>query len=932
MCNNSYMLPTKLRPHPRVWTASLIPTFRLKPENFLLSLKHLPHPLSPLRPPIYTTSHLVPFAGRARESPAASPSLFLDDQANLTLKAQAQDQTRHRSPRLNSRLLDSHIRSRWESPSSANHIDLTLQPTMPPTHDSQDLVDLTSHDDEISVEIDIDSVPTSGNSPTSETRSTHSAVIAATSEVPTARSHPQSSGSNTTNAICLIDDDDECSPPPSPASAGRGLTLNRTTPRKPRTGGERSAPHISGTGETIWTRSSLIGAVKDRIARKANAVNTIEEAKQICFDEIMYLQGGQPSELGMKWAGGERQKKQHDQMEDNTTRSTNGADGVTSMAIPIRRSARVSPEPSSSVTFPATIDLTETVSDLDSDEGEELRRAIALSLEMQDHPTSAPDSPSDHEKSASIPQGSRDTVRNSVHEIATMPSVHVERDGSDTGGPSTSVTTFNLQALNRHQMEQERQARLKRKREEQKQGGSSVDSLWQNTSSRNGQDMSRTASPASVSPPPVRRRLKADVAATKSTSIGANPSVLNHSHESRRDSFYPTGRVLQTYIAGFPSTNTISFSQLIGPKDSLTSCLLSSFIWDFDWLLPHFATTRTKFQLVMHAKLPAQRDALRQDFQGVPNVRLCFPPMDGLINCMHSKLMLLFYDADNMDGPKATGPCGGTSWAGPRCRLVVPTANLTSADWGVGGVMENTVFVLDLPMRRDCQRGDVKDGDNTAARPKPLVGGHDQTAFGRSLISFLRAQTVPDDVIDKLGRFDFSSTEQLGFVHTVGGTHTGRQWRDTGVCGLGRTVKELGLGTDQEIQVDFVASSMGSLNPDFVASLYFAAQGDDGTKAYAHRTTKTSAPVDRNPTVGRGWPSNLRLYFPSDTTVRASKGGPGCAGTICTSEKWFDNSQFPRDIVRDCISSRGGLLMHNKVGQVNPSQVRRSLNYGLQRH
>lgn len=784
---------------------------------------------------------------------------------------------------------------------------------MPPTHDSQDLVDLTSDDDEISVEIDIDSVPTSGQSPTSETRSTPSAVITATSELPTAKPHPRSSGSNTTNAILLIDDDDDFSPPASPASAGRGLTSNRTTPKKPRTGGERSAPHVSGTGETISTRSSLIGAVKDRIARKANAVNTIEEAKQVCFDEIMYLQGGQPSELGMKWAGSERRKKQHDQMEDNPTRPANGHDAATSIGIPIRRSARVSPEPSSSVAIPATIDLTETFSDLDSEEGEELRRAIALSLEMPDHHTSPQDSTSDHEKSASISQRSRDTGRNSVNETVTMPSVHVERDGSDTDAPSISVTAFNLQTLNRHQMEQERQARLKRKREEQKQGGSSFDSLWRDTTSRNGQDDSRTASPASVSPPPVRRRLKADVAATKSSSIGAGPSALRYSQGSSHDSFYPTGRVLQTYITGFPSINTISFSQLIGPKDRLTSCLLSSFIWDFDWLLPHFATTRTKFQLVMHAKLPAQRDALRQDFQGVPNVRLCFPPMDGLINCMHSKLMLLFYDADDMDGPPATGPCSGTSWAGPRCRLVVPTANLTSADWGVGGVMENTVFVLDLPMRRDCQRGHVKDGDNTT-RLNPCVG-HDQTAFGRSLSSFLRAQTVPDDVIDKLGRFDFKRTEQLGFVHTVGGTHTGQEWRDTGVCGLGRTVKELGLGTDEEIQVDFVTSSMGSLNHDFIASLYFAAQGDDGTKEYAHRTTKMSVPVDRNSTVGRGWHSNLRLYFPSDTSVRASKGGPGCAGTICTSEKWFDSSQFPRDIVRDCISRRDGLLMHNKVGQ-----------------
>ena len=53
----------------------------------------------------------------------------------------------------------------------------------------------------------------------------------------------------------------------------------------------------------------------------------------------------------------------------------------------------------------------------------------------------------------------------------------------------------------------------------------------------------------------------------------------------------------------------------------------------------------------------------------MPNLRLCFPPMDGQINCMHSKLMLLFH-RDYL-------------------RIVVPTANLTTFDWGENGLMEN---------------------------------------------------------------------------------------------------------------------------------------------------------------------------------------------------------------------------------------------------
>lgn len=51
------------------------------------------------------------------------------------------------------------------------------------------------------------------------------------------------------------------------------------------------------------------------------------------------------------------------------------------------------------------------------------------------------------------------------------------------------------------------------------------------------------------------------------------------------------------------------------------------------------------------------------------NLSLCFPPMEGQVNCMHSKLMLLFH-------PEYV-------------RIVVPTANLTSTDWGENNLMEN---------------------------------------------------------------------------------------------------------------------------------------------------------------------------------------------------------------------------------------------------
>jgi hypothetical protein len=104
---------------------------------------------------------------------------------------------------------------------------------------------------------------------------------------------------------------------------------------------------------------------------------------------------------------------------------------------------------------------------------------------------------------------------------------------------------------------------------------------------------------------------------------------------------------------------------------------------------------------------------------------------------------------------------------------------------------------------------------------------------------------------------------------------------------------------------------VGSLNDEFMASMYLAAQGDDGLTAYTRRTRKgkqTSA--TKQPDM---WKGNFRLYFPSDDTVRTSRGGPHKAGTICFSQTWWQNSKFPHEAMLDCRSNREGLLMHNKV-------------------
>ncbi|EXJ92531.1 hypothetical protein A1O3_01083 [Capronia epimyces CBS 606.96] len=607
---------------------------------------------------------------------------------------------------------------------------------------------------------------------------------------------------------------------------------------------------------------------------------------------------------------------------------------------------------------------------------EDLRRAIALSLQDDPTPDTVDGPAASSSSSNALTNRVSQTARQaSIVSVTRTPTDNLAREAGETQSKGTSLNTesdiflarsnvtfpgqqgglptidnrtlssndsnvalptpFGLTGLDRKQMEAERLARLKRKRQGEEDNGSGIGNkvaCVEDVGSR---------SQATISPPPPRRfqeKTRGVPVHSQQLSTSATGPAFKNTSESARDrdpmraapvtariehprstsSYYPKGVVLKTRIAGYDTTNTIDFATLISPSSSLESCLLSSFIWDFDWLFPHFDTKRTKFQLVMHAKASGQREALMADFLGIPNVRLCFPPMDGNVNCMHSKLMLFSYNDDAEDEGASSG------WKGPRCRIVVPTANLVGFDWGVGGFMENTVWLIDLP---------VKTRPKLATPTGTTSGQGQQTQFEKSLIGFLKAQTVPEDVIERLEQFDFSETAQLGFVHTIGGMHVGESWRSTGLCGLSQVITDLGLASRGPIEMDCVTSSLGSLTDEFMRSMYLAAQGDDGLAEYERRTLSSrTGSGGRLRVQGRDdWKERMRVYYPSDETVRRSKGGPSKAGTICFSSKWWQNGKFPKANLRDCVSVREGLLMHNKLMFVRyaaPVEPRRGGNMG----
>lgn len=377
---------------------------------------------------------------------------------------------------------------------------------------------------------------------------------------------------------------------------------------------------------------------------------------------------------------------------------------------------------------------------------------------------------------------------------------------------------------------------------------------------------------------------------------------------------FPGGVVKKTWAFGYPREDDIKIEEVLqSPK--LKTAVLSSFQWDADWLFNKIDCKRTSVTLIMDEN-EAQAPMIHAKYK---RIAICGPK--NVIGIMHSKLMLLFYE----------------NYA----RIVIPTANLVPHDWGETGVMENMVFLIDLPYLSEGVAKFPAGGDRAARSMITKTGPF--TKFFEGLHIFCTWMNLKPHILDQLCRCDFTATKDMAFVFGAGTVLRGNNDRSDlaymGIPGLAYQVKELGLYSHDDLQVDFVASSVGQLVFDFVPELYLACHGTDRSRVVewqeAHAVDSSDSEGNKNqkppePTTVLGLgikskkysksqieaivKSNLRVYFPSYETVQNSSGGPNAAGTICLTKKCWDAAMFPRELFYDCKSAREGLLMHNKVG------------------
>ena len=86
----------------------------------------------------------------------------------------------------------------------------------------------------------------------------------------------------------------------------------------------------------------------------------------------------------------------------------------------------------------------------------------------------------------------------------------------------------------------------------------------------------------------------------------------------------------------------------------------------------------------------------------------------------------------------------------------------------------------------------------------------------KELLRFCRAKGFPNDVINEVSqKYDFSATQNIGFVHSIGGGHVGEPALRTGVCSLAKAVDTMQLKTKKSLKIDYVVrlSSIGFYVP-----------------------------------------------------------------------------------------------------------------------
>ncbi|KAF9217741.1 hypothetical protein BGZ59_000070 [Podila verticillata] len=317
---------------------------------------------------------------------------------------------------------------------------------------------------------------------------------------------------------------------------------------------------------------------------------------------------------------------------------------------------------------------------------------------------------------------------------------------------------------------------------------------------------------------------------------------------------YSEATFKNTYIKGGPKgSNTVRIDDLID-REYIQKAVLTAFQLDPVWLERYLPRTVPQC-LVTHWD---QKRGESPGFRTEGKVTELHPPLTGY-GSFHPKMMLLFYV--NF------------------CRVVVSSANLVSHDWEE---MVNTLYVQDFPML-----------------PERVSDPNELGSFGSTLYNFMKVMTLPDKILQVVRCVDFSSAK-VHLIPTVQGSFPVYADHTYGIARFAKVMEDLNP-SHQSWSMEYQTSSLGRLN------LKFLTEFDRASRGYPVRARSNLDPEELMP--------SIKIVFPTEQTVQASRNGEMGAGTVCFQEQYWKEPSFPRPVLHDfeCAGSMKGSLMHTKL-------------------
>ncbi|CAE6429711.1 unnamed protein product [Rhizoctonia solani] len=332
-----------------------------------------------------------------------------------------------------------------------------------------------------------------------------------------------------------------------------------------------------------------------------------------------------------------------------------------------------------------------------------------------------------------------------------------------------------------------------------------------------------------------------------------------------------------------PPSNSSSTS--FESRNELSFAIVSSFALELTWLYQLFPPE------VPVIIVTQPQDGRAEVHHTLPGWVRASPKLEGGRGCMHVKLLLLFYKNG-------------------RLRVVIPTANFIPHDWRD---IENSVWLQDVPLRTGpspSSNPTAKDGSKTEAFAERLERVLKALNVEPALEAHIMDQRASGDVrlplrsIDELhSRWDWSRVT-AHLVPSIAGKHTG--WPDVlgvGHVALMKAVRDM-EATSKDVLIECQGSSIGSYSASWTNEFMSSAKGiSPDTYLDITKARRSKAPH----------PPGLKIIFPSLRTVDESILGRNGAGTMFCQRKQWDASTFPKRHFYDSNSKRGKVLMHSKM-------------------